>query len=280
MHGWFDKNTLGNLPSSKEKKVEIGDSMKERQVKPKDGAVLGSDMKFDSNINANVSTAVRPGSSNRGDAMLPNLGNITSLPDLIKDIVTNPNMILQLFQRDQQRLGALQKHVNPLPQNLSSSSSTFTMMQLSTGAPLSMRSMKEVVGKSRMKLRDPRRILHTNLIPTNVSSTPQPKPSGTEPSTAVGSLEFENPVLEVLDDKQRQAIKKERARRIEEHNKMFSAQKLSLVLDLDHTLLNSAKFIEVDQNHDQILKKTEKQDRLKPRRHLYRFPHMGMWTKL
>ncbi|ERN16583.1 hypothetical protein AMTR_s00031p00210270 [Amborella trichopoda] len=73
---------------------------------------------------------------------------------------------------------------------------------------------------------------------------------------------------------------KERARMIVEQNKMFSAQKLSLVLDLDHTLLNSAKFIEVDRVHDEILKKKEEQDRLKPRRHLFRFPHMGMWTKL
>ncbi|XP_006844522.3 RNA polymerase II C-terminal domain phosphatase-like 3 [Amborella trichopoda] len=400
--GWLEENTPGVVPSSKEQRVEIGDSMKERPVKPENGAVLGSDMKLDGNSNANVSTAVRPGmgpgSSNMGGAMLPNLGNIASLPDLIKDIVTNPNMILQLIQKEQQRLGAFQKPVNPLPQNLSSSSSTCTMMPSSTGAPLkssdvqqrpalqpqmppqtaSMSFMKEDVGKPRMKPRDPRRILHTNLIPTNVSSTPQPKPNGTDPSTihtgtitpssresnmpvnptsslplstnlpditqpftkklmniadilsgkqvanplgllpqvvsqpaqlktamedglvppnivmgtslpektAVDSLESENPwgdvnhLLEGLDDKQRQAIQKERARRIEEQNKMFSARKLCLVLDLDHTLLNSAKFIEVDQVHDEILRKKEEQDRLKPRRHLFRFPHMGMWTKL
>lgn len=32
--------------------------------------------------------------------------------------------------------------------------------------------------------------------------------------------------------------------------------------------------------HDEILRKKEEQDREKPRRHLFRFPHMAMWTKL
>ncbi|KAL4184357.1 hypothetical protein AMTRI_Chr10g610 [Amborella trichopoda] len=289
--GCLEEKILGNLPSSIEQRVEITDSMKERLVKPENGTVLGSDVKLDGNININISTALRPGmgpgSSNMGGDMLPNLGNIASLPDLIKDIVTNPNMILQLIQTQQQGLEALQRHVNPLPQNISSSSSTCTMMPLNTGAPLSMSSMKEDVGKPRMKPRDPRQILHTNLIPTDVSSTPQPKSNGTDPSTihfstiTSSSQELNmsvNPIPSLplstnLPDK-------ERARRIEEQNKMFSAQKLSLVLDLDHTLLNSAKFIEVDRVHDEILKKKEEQDRLKPRRHLFRFPHMGMWTKL
>ncbi|KAL4184352.1 hypothetical protein AMTRI_Chr10g590 [Amborella trichopoda] len=289
--GCLEEKILGNLPSSIEQRVEITDSMKERLVKPENGTVLGSDVKLDGNININISTALRPGmgpgSSNMGGDMLPNLGNIASLPDLIKDIVTNPNMILQLIQTQQQGLEALQRHVNPLPQNISSSSSTCTMMPLNTGAPLSMSSMKEDVGKPRMKPRDPRQILHTNLIPTDVSSTPQPKSNGTDPATihfstiTSSSQELNmsvNPIPSLplstnLPDKKR-------ARRIEEQNKMFSAQKLSLVLDLDHTLLNSAKFIEVDRVHDEILKKKEEQDRLKPRRHLFRFPHMGMWTKL
>ncbi|KAL4184363.1 hypothetical protein AMTRI_Chr10g640 [Amborella trichopoda] len=289
--GCFEEKILGNLPSSKEQRVEISDSMKERPVKPENGTVLGSDMKLDGNININISTALRPGmgpgSSNMGGDMLPNLGNIASLPDLIKHIVTNPNMILQLIQTQQQGLEALQRHINPLPQNISSSSSTCTMMPLNTGAPLSMSSMKEDVGKPRMKPHDPRQILHTNLIPTDVSSIPQPKSNGTDPSTThfstitSSSQELNmsvNPTSSLplstnLPDK-------ERARRIEEQNKMFSAQKLSLVLDLDHTLLNSAKFIEVDRVHNEILKKKEEQDRLKPRRHLFRFPNMGMWTKL
>lgn len=32
--------------------------------------------------------------------------------------------------------------------------------------------------------------------------------------------------------------------------------------------------------HDEILRKKEEQDREKPQRHLFRFPYMGMWTKL
>ncbi|KAJ0988749.1 hypothetical protein J5N97_007105 [Dioscorea zingiberensis] len=87
-------------------------------------------------------------------------------------------------------------------------------------------------------------------------------------------------LLDGYDDQQKAAIQKERARRIEEQNKMFAARKLCLVLDLDHTLLNSAKFIEVDPIHDEILRKKEEQDREKPQRHLFRLHHMGMWTKL
>lgn len=48
-------------------------------------------------------------------------------------------------------------------------------------------------------------------------------------------------LLDGYDDQQKAAIQRERARRIEEQSKMFSARKLCLVLDLDHTLLNSAK---------------------------------------
>ncbi|KAF5449255.1 hypothetical protein F2P56_029721 [Juglans regia] len=87
-------------------------------------------------------------------------------------------------------------------------------------------------------------------------------------------------LFEGYDDQQKAAIQRERARRIEEQKKMFAAHKLCLVLDLDHTLLNSAKFGEVDHVHDEILRKKEEQDREKPQRHLFRFPHMGMWTKL
>lgn len=83
-----------------------------------------------------------------------------------------------------------------------------------------------------------------------------------------------------FDDQQKAAIHRERARRLEEQRKMFAARKLCLVLDLDHTLLNSAKFSEVDPVHDEILRKKEEQDREKPHRHLFRFPHMSMWTKL
>ncbi|KAK9104035.1 hypothetical protein Scep_020879 [Stephania cephalantha] len=98
-----------------------------------------------------------------------------------------------------------------------------------------------------------------------------------KPQNAWGDVEH---LFEGYDDQQRAAIQRERARRIEEQNKMFSARKLCLVLDLDHTLLNSAKFIEVDPVHEEILRKKEEQDREKSQRHLFRFAHMGMWTKL
>lgn len=50
-------------------------------------------------------------------------------------------------------------------------------------------------------------------------------------------------LFEGYDDQQRAAIQRERTRRIEEQKKMFAQRKLSLVLDLDHTLLNSAKVL-------------------------------------
>ncbi|KAL0408465.1 UNVERIFIED_CONTAM: RNA polymerase II C-terminal domain phosphatase-like 3 [Sesamum radiatum] len=48
-------------------------------------------------------------------------------------------------------------------------------------------------------------------------------------------------LFEGFDDQQKAAIQRERARRLEEQKKMFAVRKLCLVLDLDHTLLNSAK---------------------------------------
>ncbi|KAK8564011.1 hypothetical protein V6N13_005771 [Hibiscus sabdariffa] len=97
------------------------------------------------------------------------------------------------------------------------------------------------------------------------------------PQNTWGDVEH---LFERYDDRQKAAIQRERARRLEEQKKMFAARKLCLVLDLDHTLLNSAKFIEVDPVHEEILRKKEEQDREKLQRHLFRFNHMGMWTKL
>ncbi|EEF50102.1 RNA polymerase II ctd phosphatase, putative [Ricinus communis] len=101
--------------------------------------------------------------------------------------------------------------------------------------------------------------------------------AGPRTQNAWGDVEH---LFEGYNDQQKAAIQRERARRIEEQKKLFSARKLCLVLDLDHTLLNSAKFVEVDPVHDEILRKKEEQDREKAHRHLFRFPHMGMWTKL
>ncbi|MCD7449520.1 hypothetical protein HAX54_053332 [Datura stramonium] len=102
-------------------------------------------------------------------------------------------------------------------------------------------------------------------------------PGSLQPQISWGDVEH---LFEGYSDQQRADIQRERARRLEEQKKMFSVQKLCLVLDLDHTLLNSAKFVEIDPVHEEILRKKEEQDREKPYRHLFRFPHMGMWTKL
>ena len=40
------------------------------------------------------------------------------------------------------------------------------------------------------------------------------------------------------------------------------------------------QFIEIDHVHEEMLRKKEEQDREKPQRQLFCFPHMGMWTKL
>lgn len=73
---------------------------------------------------------------------------------------------------------------------------------------------------------------------TGTGSGPEAGPVGAHPQSAWGDVEH---LFEGYDDQQKAAIQKERTRRLEEQKKMFSARKLCLVLDLDHTLLNSAK---------------------------------------
>ncbi|GAB2280761.1 hypothetical protein Dimus_015387 [Dionaea muscipula] len=132
----------------------------------------------------------------------------------------------------------------------------------------------------------------TELNSGSVTSGEQPNSSKPQTSTSLNFGAGASPaqpqglwgdvehLFDGYDEEQKAAIQRERARRIEEQKKMFAARKLCLVLDLDHTLLNSAKFSEVDPVHDEILRKKEEQDREKLQRHLFRFPHMGMWTKL
>lgn len=86
-------------------------------------------------------------------------------------------------------------------------------------------------------------------------------------------------LVEGLNEEQITAIQQER-RRIKEQNKMLNARKLSLVLDLDHTLLNSAMFSDIEPVHEEILKTKEEKDREGPHRHLFHLPHIKMWTKL
>ncbi|XP_022991986.1 RNA polymerase II C-terminal domain phosphatase-like 3 [Cucurbita maxima] len=123
-------------------------------------------------------------------------------------------------------------------------------------------------------------VVGSSSIDNKVVTTATQEGDMVEPSRSQGTWGDLEHLFEGYDDKQKAAIQRERARRIQEQKKMFAARKLCLVLDLDHTLLNSAKFVEVDPVHDEILRKKEEQDREKALRHLFRFPHMGMWTKL
>nr|XP_004310239.2 PREDICTED: RNA polymerase II C-terminal domain phosphatase-like 3 [Fragaria vesca subsp. vesca] len=319
--------------------------------------------------------------------------SLVSLPAIFKDIAVNPTMlvnILKLAEAQQNAAAPARKESLTYPPSSSSIPGTAALVNdpsktsgaLLTPTICSQKTPTDEAGKIRMKLRDPRRLLHgnalqnsgsvgheqsRNIVPPlsssqannddmngkkqdsqadNNSVTSQSGALGapdiasqftknlkniadiisvsqvsTSPATPSQNLSTElisiNPdnvdlkaeeqhtgsisasvptaagasrspatwgdvehLFEGYDDKQKAAIQRERARRIEEQKKMFAAHKLCLVLDLDHTLLNSAKFVEVDPVHDEILRKKEEQDRKEPQRHLFRFQHMGMWTKL
>lgn len=162
------------------------------------------------------------------------------------------------------------------PKNLGDISST---LQSSTTPSAAPQSISQPIAFDKLNKVDPRPAAAEANDPNTVSGV-------TSEGSTAGATQLPNPwgdvdhLLDGYDDQQKAAIQRERARRIAEQNKMFAARKLCLVLDLDHTLLNSAKFIEVDPVHEEILRKKEEQDREKPQRHLFRFQHMGMWTKL
>ncbi|CAL9128548.1 unnamed protein product, partial [Musa textilis] len=81
------------------------------------------------------------------------------------------------------------------------------------------------------------------------------------------------------NDQQKAAIHMEIARRIMEHIRLLAARKLSLVLDLDHTLLNSTTFVDVNPVHENTLRINEERDRKLPQRHLFRLQQLGLWIK-
>ena len=61
---------------------------------------------------------------------------------------------------------------------------------------------------------------------------------------------------------------------------LLDRRRLPLVLDLDHTLLNSATFDDCE-NEAESLQPREKAERADPdERSLYRMDNIGMWTKL
>lgn len=306
----------------------------------------------------------------------------SSLESLLKGITGNPTMWMNIIKKEHQKfvdpsstssqVQIADSPVGAVPLLNSSLQKPALLGQRTAGILQTSPQTTDEAVKIRMKPRDPRRVLHTNVLQktepsqpevlkTNIASTPirqevqslsSPSPmastSGTtlpdisrqfttklknvadiisvtqssmgppiSPQVPLNKLNVKGPpipesvdiksagaastssqessmvtsqpqnkwgdvehLLEGFDDQQRAAIQKERTRRIEEQKKMFSARKLCLVLDLDHTLLNSAKFTEVDPLHEEILRKKEEQEMDKPFRHLFRFPHMGMWTKL
>ncbi|XP_058092999.1 RNA polymerase II C-terminal domain phosphatase-like 3 [Magnolia sinica] len=386
-----ESSILGTQPSNKER---LTDNMELDVRKSENGEVSNKQQHTNANFNG----------TNVGSQQLSvtSTGPAVSLPPLLKDINVNPAMLMHLIKMEKERLAAeaRQKSTDLGQPAMQTSSSNLLPGSVSSGNatclkpseadqrhagkphnPSQTASMSEG-GKVRMKPRDPRRILHNNMVhkneslgsdqsktngplPSNIqgrednltvreqgehavmsslssaslpdiapqftnklkniaailsnsqmtNSSPspivsrvdaQPMPSkidkvdvrvpmdpnhqqsatglieessmaSSQPSNPWGDVEH---LFEGYDDHQRAALQKERARRIAEQNTMFAAGKLCLVLDLDHTLLNSAKFVEVDAVHEEILRKKEEQDREKQQRHLFRFPHMGMWTKL
>ncbi|KAI3989400.1 hypothetical protein MKX01_032502 [Papaver californicum] len=124
------------------------------------------------------------------------------------------------------------------------------------------------------------RIIATDCDNRQSKNCLPPEEHTKEPSESPNPWGEMEHIFEGYDELQKATILRERERRIEEQNKMFAAKKLCLVLDLDHTLLNSAKFVEIDPVHQELLRMKEEKERGKSQRHLFRFPHMGMWTKL
>ncbi|KAJ8759344.1 hypothetical protein K2173_006864 [Erythroxylum novogranatense] len=188
-------------------------------------------------------------------------------------------------QSDQRHMGpvASQSTVAPdislqFTKSLKNLANIVSVTQSSTTTPIGSQNLASQPWQIKPDRVDVKSTLTNSCIQTlSGDSAPRVGVSGPHSQTTWGDVEH---LFEGYDDQQKAAIQRERARRIEEQKKMFAANKLCLVLDLDHTLLNSAKFSEVDPVHDEILRKKEEQDREKPYRHLFRFPHMGMWTKL
>ncbi|KAJ3671817.1 hypothetical protein LUZ60_007896 [Juncus effusus] len=281
-------------PNPRKNKAVAGSLINESRVKKqRDGSGKGgwleestenNNNNNNNNNKSNNSTAVQSSNS---------VTPAVSLPTLLKDIAVNPTMLVQLLQLDKQKRSSsdsqpkpvipVSKPVEPVPIPVPSARVIQPPVPVQTNS----------TGSVRMKPRDPRRILHANSGPDPVRPTgsgpdpvrPTREKSQSEVSTsqkvgadvAWGDLDH---LLDGYDEEQKAVIQRERARRIAEQNKMFASRKLCLVLDIDHTLLNSAKFVEVETVHEDILRKKEEQDREKPQRHLFRFQHMGMWTKL
>lgn len=81
-----------------------------------------------------------------------------------------------------------------------------------------------------------------------------------------------------MSRKQRRRPQQRDTTRIENQKKLFEDKKLSLVLDLDQTLLHSIDFVEVDAVLEATLRKMEESiDGEVPNRHLFKLAGLGYW---
>ncbi|KAH0457362.1 hypothetical protein IEQ34_012677 [Dendrobium chrysotoxum] len=380
---------MSSVASETSSKLHLTESMEVGMRKPGNAAAI-TDTRLDATGNSIGANPVNEQNPAIGSA--PSV----SLPSLLKEMDISPEMLMELIKikqqsfavESQQKCGisagaAVQlRGSNGLPGSISSVNGV-TLKPMEIGQNASSKTQisaqnaslnpQNDAGRLRMKPRDPRRILHDNIVQKSEASPSDQNKMGAMPSSsqinkdritdrdlgeqlqipnssrqfmknlkniadnmstsklpaiasASGPLDISQPIIGMTDkpdgrviiesndskvvngsssqtgtvdasqetnpwgdmdhllngydDHQKAAIQKERARRIAEQNKMFAAGKLCLVLDLDHTLLNSAKFGEVEPVHEEILRKKEEQDREQPQRHLFRFQHMAMWTKL
>lgn len=125
------------------------------------------------------------------------------------------------------------------------------------------------------------------LLPSSKRSRVDPKePESLGVGNAVVSAAGGLPVVSKLDDEfpdMHDTEPPETASKLQQElEDLLKSQQLCLVLDLDHTLLNSAKFSEVDREWEYKLESLAAAQTSLPsdQRDLFRLPKLGMWTKL
>ncbi|KAL0004699.1 hypothetical protein SO802_012260 [Lithocarpus litseifolius] len=216
---------------------------------------------------------------------LKNIADIISVSPISSTQGSKDNMNVQKQEGQADTKSGPSQSVAPpdfarlFTKNLKNIADTMSVSQASTTVPIISQNMSSEAVAVKSDKVDVKGIASDSEDQRNgISSAPELGVAAA--SRSENSWKDVEHLFDGYDEQQKAAIHRERARRIEEQNKMFASRKLCLVLDLDHTLLNSAKFVEVDPVHDEILRKKEEQDREKPWRHLFRFPHMAMWTKL
>ena len=130
----------------------------------------------------------------------------------------------------------------PFTKNLKNIADTMSVSQASTTVPIISQNMSSEAVAVKSDKVDVKGIASNSEDQQNgMSSAPElGVAAASRPENSWKDVEH---LFEGYDEQQKAAIHRERARRIDEQNKMFASHKLCLVLDLDHTLLNSAKVI-------------------------------------